>query len=182
MKRLLLTALSLSCCIFATYAQNFRKIKVDIGLGYASPTESTTGGGTKAGVAFAIEPHYRITDDLAVGLRIEGAAIGQVNTSTSDSKVSVLASYSATGEYYLAKSGFRPLAGIGAGFFKAADVDLSSASGSAVNTIPGDTKFGFFPRIGFEYGHFRMTGEYNIVGKGGYIAGKLGFFLGGGKK
>lgn len=182
MKKLLLMALSISCCTAITYAQNYRKIKVDLGLGYASPVESVSGGGTKAGVAFVIEPHYRLTDDLALGLRLEGAAIGQVNTSTSATKASILASYSATGDYYFGQSNFRPLVGVGAGIFRSADVNVGTSSGGTLNTVPGSSKFGLFPRVGFEYGHFRMSGEYNIVGKGGYLAAKLGFFFGGGKK
>jgi hypothetical protein len=31
--------------------------------------------GTKGGVSFTIQPHYRVSDDLALGLRLEGAAL-----------------------------------------------------------------------------------------------------------
>ena len=59
---------------------------------------------------------------------------------------------------------------------------VTVGSGSSATVTPGQSNFGFFPRLGFETGHFRMSGEYNSVNNGGYIAFKLGFFFGGGKK
>jgi len=170
----------------AVSAQTYKKVKVDIGFGYAIPNES--GGGTKAGATFTLEPHYRITDAISVGLRLEGAALAHVSSlsgSNSDAKVSVLSSYCPTGEYYLGKSGFRPFVGVGLGFFKSASVtidDNTISGGTVPQVVPGSSDFGFFPRVGFETGHFRMSAEYNVVGKGGYFAAKIGFFFGGGKK
>src|SRR4051812_7999883 len=104
MKKLLLIAACIAC-VFSAQSQTYRSFKVDIGLGYAIP--SASGSGTKAGVTFTVQPHYRVSDDLAVGLRIEGAALGYQTGSTSDdTKVSVLVSYCATGEYYLMDGGF----------------------------------------------------------------------------
>ncbi|TZF80806.1 porin family protein [Pedobacter sp. BS3] len=170
----------------AVSAQTYKKVKVDIGFGYAIPKES--GGGTKGGVTFTLEPHYRLTDAISLGLRLEGAALAHVNNlggEDSDAKVSVLSSYCVTGEYYLGKSSFRPFVGAGLGFFKSASVTLDDdtmSGGSAPQVVPGSSDFGFFPRVGFETGHFRMSAEYNIVGSGGYFAAKIGFFFGGGKK
>jgi len=49
-------------------------------------------------------------------------------------------------------------------------------------TIPGATKFGVYPRVGFEAGHFRLSCEYNAVKGGGYLGVKVGAFIGGGRK
>ncbi|WP_410219690.1 outer membrane beta-barrel protein [Pedobacter sp.] len=170
---------------FTAFAQEYKAFKVDLSLGYAAPTGG--GEGTKAGLTFTIEPHYRLFDELAVGLRFEGAALARVNNTgndDSDAKVSVLSSYTATGDYYFGKSSFRPFAGAGLGFFKSASVTLNESTMQNGNTeiIPGSTQFGFFPRVGFETGHFRMSGEYNMIKDGGYLAAKIGFFFGGGKK
>lgn len=160
---------------------SYKAFKVDVDFGYAIPQSGT---GTKAGVTFTIEPHYRLSDDFAVGLRLEGAALGyKTGIGTNDDvKVSLLTSYCATGEYYLASGGFRPFIGAGAGLFTQQSINVNSGSGNSYST-PSSSKFGFFPRLGFETGHLRLSGAYNILGNNAnYVAFTIGFFLGGGKK
>lgn len=159
----------------------YHAFKFDIGLGYAIPTANSNGG-TKAGATFTLQPHYRLSDALALGIRFEGAALGYVdNSATSDkAKIHLLESYCATGEYYLMNGGFRPFVGAGAGFF--AQSALQKESGTE-QLVASNTNFGFFPEIGFEAGHFRMSADYDIAGSNNnYFAFKIGFFLGGGKK
>src|ERR1700759_5518481 len=99
MKKLILLAILVAFgTMVKAQSENFHAFKFDIGLGYALPSD---GGGTKAGATFTLQPHYRLSDELAVGLRIDGAAIGYENSQTGNIKISVLASYCATGEYYL---------------------------------------------------------------------------------
>jgi hypothetical protein len=178
MKKLLLFVAFIAIAFTAkSQSEAYKSFKVDISLGYAIPAESN---GTKGGVSFTIQPHYRVSDDLALGLRLEGAALSY-NTSGNDTKVSVLGSYALTGEYYLAEGGIRPFIGAGAGLFTRASIDVGS--GSSTVTVPSATKFGFFPTVGIETGHLRLNADYNILpDKGGYFAFKIGFFLGGGKK
>lgn len=180
MKKILFVAAFLSVAISSnSQSTNYKAFKVDLTFGYAIP--SADASGVKGGVTFTLEPHYRITDDIAVGVRFEGAALGYQVAGSSDPKISVLASYCATGEYYFMKGGFRPFAGAGLGIFSSSSVTVGSGNSAAV--IAGVSKFGYFPRLGFETGHFRVAGEYNILpDKAGYLAFKLGFFFGGGKK
>jgi len=163
-------------------AQSYKKVKVDLSLGYAIPTMG--GGGTKGGVTFTVEPHYRIMDELALGIRFEGAALAYVNNlgNNSNTSVAVLSSYCATGDYYFGNGGFRPFAGAGLGLFNSASININTQSGSGTQVVPGTSQFGFFPRAGFETGHFRMSAEYNIIDNSGYFSTKIGFFFGGGKK
>ncbi|HYK77872.1 MAG TPA: hypothetical protein VEV16_12915 [Daejeonella sp.] len=168
----------------AVYAQNYKAFKVDVGFGYAIPSGGEKGG-TKAGLTFTVEPHYRLSDDLALGLRFEGAALGRasnMNGIDADVKISALNSYSATGEYYLNKTGFRPFVGAGVGLFNSASVTMNAGTNGQGVIVPGATKFGFIPNVGFETGHFRMSANYNLVSDNGYFAAKIGFFFGGGKK
>lgn len=176
-KLLLLTALV--AFAFLANAQTYKAFKVDIDFGYAIPSSS---GGTKAGANFTIEPHYRLSDAFALGLRLEGTALAYQNgVSSDDTKVSLLTSYSLTGDFYLANGGFRPFIGGGAGLFAQSSLDVSG--GSSTVTIPSSSKFGFFPRLGFEAGHLRLSATYNILGdNANYTAFTIGFFLGGGKK
>jgi len=156
----------------------YHTFKFDIGLGYAIPS-GASGSGTKAGATFTLQPHYRLSDDFAIGLRIEGAGLGYENE-FGKTKVSLLESYCATGEYYLAKDGFRPFVGAGLGFFDQSSLAASNGNAALVN---GATNFGLFPEVGFEVGHFRMSADYDIAGSGNnYLAFKIGAFFGGGKK
>ncbi len=182
MKKIVLSVSILVASLVATaQSTNYKAFKVNIGLGYAIPTTKVSGG-TSGGAAFSIEPQYRINNAINVGLRLEGAAIGSVNTGSGNADVSVLSSYTASGEYYFKPSGFRPFAGVGAGIYSMANANISASSTSTPTINNAGSKFGFYPRVGFETGHFRVTGEYNFVSNGGYMAFKLGFFFGGGKK
>jgi outer membrane protein X len=185
MKKLLLLSVLISVALLAnaqsttpTSTDTYHTFKFDIGLGYAIPS-SASGSGTKAGVTFTLQPHYRLSDDLAIGLRVEGAGLGYQDD-LGKTKISLLESYCATGEYYLVKGGIRPFVGAGLGFFNQSS--LKASNGSAV-LVDGATNFGFFPEVGFETGHFRMSADYDVAGNSNnYFAFKIGFFFGGGKK
>lgn len=184
-KLILLTAMVCFAVLAKAQSTEYRAFKFDLGFGYAIPTASSNGG-TKAGATFTLQPHYRLSDDFAIGLRIEEAGLGYENPSTNDVKVAILGSYCATGEYYLMKGGFRPFIGAGFGFFnqQSADVNQNTIEeDNSVVLVQGGTKFGFFPEVGFEAGHFRLSADYNVAGNNNnYASFKIGFFFGGGKK
>ena len=185
MKKSLLLSV-LICAGFLANAQStiYKAFKVDLDLGYAIPSAGN-GTGTKAGATFTIEPHYRLSDDLAVGVRFEGAGLGYEEDNGNGGtkvKVSVLSSYCPTLEYYFSKGGFRPFGGVGLGIFSQENV-ASSSSGNGATLVPGASTFGFFPRLGFEAGHLRVSATYDIVGNNSsYVAFTIGAFFGGGKK
>jgi hypothetical protein len=181
MKKLLLFAALLSVSFFANaQSTTYKAFKVDVDLGYAIPSDGT---GTKAGATFTIEPHYRVADEFALGLRFEGAALGYKNNIDKDAKISLLTSYCATGEYYFMKSSFRPFIGGGLGLFAQKAVAANTSSGTTTTVKASATEFGAFPRIGFEAGHFRMAATYDILGNNAsYTSFTIGFFLGGGSK
>jgi outer membrane protein W len=164
--------------------QTFKTFKVDIAVGYAVPS----GSGSKGGVVFAIEPKYAINDNITLGLRMEAAvtARGYIKDGEEFSgDVKASSSYLATGDYYFTTNEFRPFVGVGAGLFSLASVSTEDGD-ITEEEIETGSKFGFAPRAGFEFGHFRTAVEYNIVGKTGainnnYLGIKLGFFIGGGR-
>jgi hypothetical protein len=163
----------------------FKPFKVDIALGYASPSG---GGGAKGGALFAIEPKYAINDKITLGLRMEAALMVRANGIDEDDlsgDVKASGSYLATADYHFNTNDFRPFAGIGLGLFQTATADLSTDM-SEEDVVSTGNKFGFAPRAGFEYKHFRFALEYNIAGKTGnvnnnYLGVKFGFFIGGGR-
>jgi opacity protein-like surface antigen len=186
MKKLLLFfALVIFSYLAQAQSSDYHAFKFDLDFGYAIPSNSA-GSSVKAGATFTLEPHYRLSDDFAVGLRIEGAALGyetDPNSDNSSVNISAIASYCATGDFYLANGGFRPYVGGGVGFFLQQALNVDENSGESTTLTPRSTKFGFFPRVGFEAGHFRVSASYNVLGNNSdYAAFTLGFFFGGGKK
>lgn len=179
----------------STNAQDFKKFKVGIGLGYAVPSKGS------AGVLLYLEPMYRIQDNIAVGLRIETAALAGETPAgvTTSLSVSAVGSYTLSGQYYFGAGTFRPFVGAGIGVFTVAAATADIA-GSSVQLSASSSSIGFYPRVGFDLGHFNVSLDYNIVpeqssditiaGIGlvkstqnfSYIGIRVGASIGGGKK
>src|ERR1700740_3080906 len=147
MKKLVLLATIVGFTLLVkAQSTNFNTFKFDIGVGYATPSQ----GNTVAGATFTLQPHYRASDDFAIGLRIEAAAI-LYNTVAGDKHGSAIASGCLTGEYYLSAGTFRPFIGAGLGLFdqSGVTVDNGNGSGSSAALSPRAMNFGAFPEIGF---------------------------------
>jgi hypothetical protein len=191
MKKLtLLFALCVMLTIGAN-AQEFKPFRVGVGAGYAIPG----GNGAKGGVLFYMEPSYRLQDQISLGLRLEWAAMARgYSESVEDAefKVSTSGSYTVNGQYYFNNNSFRPFVGLGLGIYsiKAASIEFDGQTQDL--GLDDETKFGFYPRVGFDAGHFTLSIDYNIVGateiegaegkfKNSYIGIRLGGFFGGGR-
>ncbi len=187
MKKALLIVIAMTFVSFSSFSQSYSPFQLYVGFGYAVPS----GGG---GVLIDIEPAYRINDQMAVGLRLETALMAKEVNDVSAS-ISAVGSYTVNGKYYLSDSGFRPYVGLGLGIYSLGNFEIDT-NGNGSGGIDVGSKFGFYPRIGFDAGHFNMNLDYNIVGKstledglGGtagevkntYIGIRVGFFLFGGE-
>lgn len=186
MKRISTVLLLIVITAAAAIAQEYKAFRVGVGLGYAS----ATGKGAKGGVLFNVEPGYRINDQILANLRIEGAVIGRgfVDETSAEVDVAALASYTLNGQYYLNNNNFRPFVGVGFGTYSLASVSVSAgAGGGSTEAVAAASKFGFYPRIGFDAGHFTLSLDYNLVPetngiKNSYLGFRIGGFFGGGKK
>ncbi len=173
-------------------AQQFKPFKVGIGLGYAAPG---TGEGAGGGGLLYLEPAYRPTDFVSIGLRLESAVIARgvtgVNTNDVEGDATSNVSYSINGQYYFNDHYVRPFIGLGFGLFSLAAVEFNtSGSTPDAEDVGAETRFGFYPRLGLDIGHFTITLDYNIVPptdvptggevKNNYLALKAGFAIGGG--
>ena len=195
-----LLALGLSQAVQAQTGQssgrNFKRFKVDIDFGYASPQgtppqstgpQGANGGyNFNGGALFAIEPKFAIVDRLAIGVRAEGAVTAHVNTNSNggsdNGSGQVNLSYLLTMDFYILNGGFRPFIGGGAGIYTTAVVDSTTSNYSA-SDIPRTSQFGYMARVGFEVGHLRVGAEYNFVANNAsYLGLKIGIGIGGGRK
>lgn len=187
MKKLLLSALGVMLFAGVSMAQTYKPFKLGFGIGYTMPSD---GGG---GILIDVEPAYRINDAIAVGLRIESAAMAK-NVSGSSATVSANGSYTLNGQYYFSDSKVRPYAGLGLGIFSIASIAMDNSSGA----VAGGSKLGFYPRVGLDLGHFNINLDYNLVPaskgvevastgasetkiKNSYLGIRMGFFVFGGK-
>jgi hypothetical protein len=174
-KFILLGALIGFSMLVNAQSTNFNSFKLDLGVGYATPSQ----GNTVAGAAFMLQPHYRLSDDFALGVRIEIVAL--LHTNYAGNKVaSALGSGCLSGEYYLSDKDFRPFIGAGLGLFDQTTIGNNNGTGPLVS--PRTINFGAFPEIGFEYGHFRLSIDYDYTGGyNNYFAANIGAFFGGGR-
>jgi outer membrane protein W len=186
MKKTLFSILMLGTVVFVNaQSKTFKPFKVDFSMGYAMPG----GSGAKGGILFATEPKYAINDNITLGLRMEAAIVARAATSDDGQhyvgEVKASASYLGTADYYFNTNHFRPFVGVGAGIFSTAGASFDDSGNYVADVV--SHKFGGTPRAGFEFGHFRMAVEYNVVAKTGtinnnYLGIKLGFFAGGGRR
>lgn len=175
-------------------AQDYKKFRVGLGLGYAM----ASGEGASGGVLATLEPGYRIQDNILLGLRLESAVITRGFSETLPSAfnidVAAIGSYTLNGQYYFNNNSFRPFVGLGLGIYSLAAigvaVDINGETQSA--EVAGESKFGFYPRVGFDAGHFTLALDYNLIPatkpnigngefKNSYLGIRAGFFIGGGK-
>jgi hypothetical protein len=173
MKKLICTFMILSGLAVAGRAQSttYHALKVDIELGAGDKFTST------------VEPHYRVSDNLALGIRFQGAFSATVDLTTeganNQSSTQSSSSTCITADYYFLDS----KTGHNLALFAGGGVGGFAQSDSKNNTSTSSDSFGLFPRIGLETGHFRASIEYNVTGgTSNYVSLNAGFFFGGGKK
>lgn len=172
------------------FAQTYSKFRVGIGFGF-SPNWSFGEPYSSNLPIISLEPSYRIKNNIALGVRLE-------------TTIFRTSSYGINGQYYFSNNQFRPFAGIGLGYY------YRSFDGTFpydIVTPKSETDFGFYPRFGFDYGHFSFTLDYNILApttiattyfidlnqtgptttittstQNNYLGIKFGVFFGGGRK
>lgn len=186
MKRVSTVLLLVVLTAGASVAQEYKPFRVGLGLGYAN----ASGKGAKGGILWTLEPGYRVNDQILANLRIEGAVIARGSATETEASLDVaaLGSYTLNGQYYFNNNNFRPFVGVGFGMYSLAAASMDVNSGGGVNQqVAAANKIGFYPRVGFDAGHFTLNLDYNIVPntgdiKNSYLGIRLGGFIGGGRK
>ena len=155
--------------------------------------------------AITLEPAYRINDNISVGLRLQVGGLSrtvEVNvdgTPYSWADHSQCISLTLNGKYYFTNTSFRPYAGFGLGLYDLEGYSPTYFGFPVRYSVNGAGKFGFYPRIGFDWGRFNFNVDLNLLGpveatvysyeskrattvKNSNLAVTLGFFLFGGKR
>jgi len=158
MKKILLFILLFSISN-TSFAQEYKKFKFMLSYGPILFTES---GGE--GVQLNMEPAFRITDDWSLGLKYD-INLGNKDFEGNLEGFAALSLSLNTQHYFLNKPiKFRPYIGLGLGYkaqtLKFLDIGNDSPfENDAINTIF------FYPRIGFDLGHFNLNIDFNISPK-----------------
>ena len=162
MKRISTVLLLVLVTAAGSIAQEFKAFRVGTGLGYAM----ASGKGAKGGVLWALEPGYRVNDQILANFRIEGAVIGRgyADETSASVDVAALGSYSLNGQYYFNNNNFRPFVGVGVGLFSLAAVSVdANQGGGSTQAVAASNKVGFYPRLGFDAGHFTLNLDWNKI-------------------
>lgn len=177
MKNLFIAALAVLCISSTVQAQDYGPIEWDIvRFGYVIPS----GEGTGAGIALGSEVRYNVNNNISAGLRAEFALFGSGDDDSVE--VGTARSYSLIGDYYFqTESNKRAFAGFGIGSFGGVTATITDAAGNETE-VDGDGSIGIIPRVGYELGFLRLTGEYNLLfseGASNYLGIHLAFTIGG---
>lgn len=160
MKKLLLSICMIMIGLSSIYAQapSFKDFEWDIiKIGYVIPGgDNYSSGGLGGG-----ELRLNLRDDLSIGLRTE--TVGFDHDFGDDFDVDATWSWAVTADYYFnTLSAYRAFAGLGFGSFRSGNIKEAD---SEIIVTKGATSSGLVPRIGYEYGHLRLSAEYNLMFK-----------------
>lgn len=154
-------------------ARSYQPIRVDLTVfGAYAPSDATAWG-----IGAAVEPKFNLTDNVSIGLRLEGSGFvtQDVSVSSGGSEVSVsqgaraVSAYLAKADYYFGTSSSRPFVGLGLGLYKIGSASQSVSGGSVVQSAAALDGFGFCPQIGVNFGGFRMAATYHMVTGGDLV-------------
>jgi hypothetical protein len=166
MKRFLFLSLCLVGSVFQAQAQaeNYKMLEWEVlNAGYAF--------GNSDGFLVGSELRFNSTDNISVGIKSSSLL------TSSGSGMTLSGSFFLTGDYNLVDGykTFRPYGGLQLGY-------MAGSSNNTVNSLSG---LGIGPRLGFEYGHARVTTQYVYSFADflpSYFGVSLGLVLWGGEK
>lgn len=162
--------LLLFICSQQGIGQNFKKFKVGVGLGRSL----SAAGNVKGGVILFLQPAYRINDRFQLGVRFESTKMYSEkfeNNGKSYSRYLFVRSATLNGQYYFNdKQLLRPFVGMGLGYYHPFMTEYKGRNSNNLTKSNGGNRFGFYPRAGFDYGHFTFFLDANFIpGKSTYF-------------
>lgn len=167
MKRYILILMLLGPVV--SKAQQEGEFKLRMYLGY--------GNGESGGIVLGMEPKYHVAPKTAVGLRLgttlifgRNATFDNPQNYDEDSYITSVAvsSLTATFDRYFHQEGenIAAFVGGGVGYYKSTDIDVLENNSSTLlrsEDVNIRGQIGLMVRTGFEFGKFRMDGEYNLL-------------------
>lgn len=161
-KRLPIFLLLVTLFSVTSKAQDYKPVEWDIlRLGAIIPSENTT-----SGVSISTEPRFNISNKFSAGLRL-GVDVYGSSPIENVVDIGVSTSLYLLGDYYFSNKGNkRAFAGLGLGTHAGLEVTATiDEDGEIIEEETRDfgTYYGITPRIGYEFGILRISGEYNFT-------------------
>ena len=157
----------------------YQKFEWDIiQLGIANTTELVE---VKTGLVLGSEIRYNIRDNSSIGIESEFSFYFSDISDDDNFDVNLLATGSFVYDRYL-KSNTSKRAFYGVGFGQYTSMKILVREGEERGTINEFTSLGFSGRLGYEFGRWRIKGQYTINTRKevvNYLVLKIGFTLGG---
>lgn len=150
---------------FGTHAQIFEKYRFGFGGGFAVPT----GESSRFGVLAYIDSSYPVNNALRLGVRAEWILMSLGLPDGRKYGTPMRAGYTANAKYYLNTGDHRFFCGGGLGFYRLGPVRyIDETSGGLlgydkVAITLAETRFGFYPSIGFENRTLAISLDYNFI-------------------
>jgi len=148
-------------------------------FGYSANFQS----GESGGLSFGGELRYNATDHFSIGISAEGNIL-DIDIDDNNGEVGIGSSTLLSGDFYFRNdSPSRAFLGLGLGNFRSDSVTI--IDGSTTEIIEGTSGLGIASRAGFEFGHIRLQGQYNITlaeGHADYFSLTVALTLWGGYK
>jgi len=148
----------------STKAQDYGTFEWDIlRIGAIYPSDKTT---FDSGVSVSTGPRFNITNNFSAGLRLAVDVYGET-PAEQIVDVGVSTSIYLLGDYYFSNKGNkRAFAGLGIGKHAGLEVTARVDENGEITeeeTRDFGTYYGVTPRIGYEFGILRISGEYNFT-------------------
>ena len=125
-------------------------------FGYAASSADAVSGG----FSFGGEVRYNATDRFSIGIGGDAYVFG--TDFDDDADIEASSSSMLFGDYYLTgDSPQRAFFGLGIGMISTGTITIRN--GNFEDTIDGETGLGLAPRGGYEFGHVRLQGVFNIA-------------------
>lgn len=183
MKKLIAFSIFVVCLAtqVSSQAPSYTNFEWDIlKVGYASPLNNNQ---LKPGTTFGTEVRYNLTDNSSIGFGVEGSVFNAFGDEE-DLDVDVSAVTSLTYDRYLSTSSSkRGFYGLSIGHYS--NGEIRNVRNDNSETIDGAKSLGMSPRLGYEFGHVRIMGQYHYTFKettANYLSITLSATLWGGYK
>lgn len=113
------------------------------------------------GFGAVVEPMFRPTEQISVGLRVDAAVLFAIGLDAGNvsAGIGIPVSTLLKGEYSFSPEGTRPFVGVGAGMYLLTNV--GGGTGGASTAV--GRYFGVAPQLGMDFGGFRVAALYHLI-------------------
>lgn len=144
----------------AAEVESYEELRVDSGL-----TGTYVSASGRGGFGAMVEPKLYVHDNIAVGVRFEGAVMfgGEIGNDSTSIDLGAVGAFLAKGEYLLGTASVRPFVGLGLGIYDIASQSVTAGDMTAGVDQKAGRYFGIAPQLGIDLGRLRLAATYHTM-------------------